>query len=41
MVGRLPASMDDERVEEIMERFDRIAEDGERRDPPEQIEKDA
>ena len=30
--------MDDERVEEIIDRFDRIAENGERRDSPEEEE---
>ena len=30
--------MDDEQVEEIMDQFDRIAENGERRDSPEEEE---
>lgn len=33
--------MDDERVEEIMERTEELIEHGERRDPPEEIEEDA
>ena len=34
MSDRLPASMNEEQVEEIIDRFDRIAEEGERRDQP-------
>lgn len=33
--------MDDERVEELERRVERIVEDGERTGPPEQIEEDA
>ena len=33
--------MDDERVEEIMERSKRLAEEGERVEPEEELEKDA
>jgi hypothetical protein len=33
--------MDDERVEELKERFDELAEEGERREEPEPIEEDA
>ena len=32
--------MEDETVEEIMERTERLKEDGERRDPPEEVEED-
>ena len=41
MVGEVPISMEDERVEEIKQRFDRIVENGERRERPEPIEEDA
>lgn len=37
-VDGLWRSMDEEQVEEIMDRFDRIAENGERRDSPEEEE---
>lgn len=33
--------MDDERVEELEERIERIIEEGERTGPPEEIEEDA
>jgi hypothetical protein len=33
--------MDDERVEELMRKADQIAEEGERLDPPEEIEDNA
>ena len=33
--------MDDDRVEELEERIERIAEEGERTGPPEEIEEDA
>jgi hypothetical protein len=33
--------MDKETVEEIMERTERLQEDGERRDPPDELEEDA
>ena len=41
MVGGVLVGMDDDRVEEIMRRFDRIAEEGERLDSPEELEDEA
>ena len=41
MVRSISTHMDDERVEEIMERSEQLAEDGERVEPPEEIEEEA
>lgn len=41
MARGLPARMDDERVTEIMERSERLAEEGERVEPPEEIGEEA
>ena len=38
MVGEVPTSMDDERVEELERRIERIIEEGERTGPPEERE---
>lgn len=40
MMWVLLANMDDETVEELIRRSDRIVEEGTRRDPPEEIEKE-
>lgn len=41
MMRDLWVCMDEERVEELRRRFDRLAEEGEPRDPPEELEEDA
>ena len=41
MVGGILVGMDDDRVEEIMRRFDRIAEKGERLESPGELEDEA
>lgn len=45
MVRDLPMDMDDETVEQLKQRFDRLAKEGTRRDPPdeedEELEQDA
>jgi hypothetical protein len=41
MVGEVPTGMDDERVEELERRIERIIEEGDRTGPPEEIEEDA
>lgn len=38
MIRDLSTGMDDERVEELKRRFDRLAEEGTRREPPEELE---
>lgn len=40
MIWVLLADMDDETVEEMIQRSDRIVEEGTRRDPPEEVEEE-
>jgi hypothetical protein len=40
MIRDLPKDMDDETVEKLKRKFDRLAEEGTRRDPPDEIEEE-